>query len=38
MQITKTSEKYPDPTANWFRSNVQYDLFTYATDGVRSDF
>ena len=38
MQITKTAEKYPDPTANWFRSNVQYDLFTYATDGVRSDF
>ena len=38
MDITKTEEKYPDPSANWFRSNVQYDLFTYATDGVRSDF
>jgi len=38
MEITKTSEQYPDPTANWFRSNVQYDLFTYATDGVRADF
>jgi hypothetical protein len=38
MNITKTSDKYPKPTANWFRSNVQYDLFTYATDGVRADF
>ena len=38
MNITKTSEQYPKPTANWFRSNVQYDLFTYATDGVRADF
>ena len=38
MSITKTKEKYPDPSANWFRSNVQYDLFTYATDGIRSDF
>jgi|TARA_R110000824_G_scaffold196341_4_gene379543 hypothetical protein len=38
MEITKTAEKYPDPSENWFRSNVQYDLFTYATDGVRSDF
>ena len=38
MTITKTKEKYPEPTANWFRSNVQYDLFTYATDGVRADF
>ena len=38
MNITKTKEKYPDPSSNWFRSNVQYDLFTYATDGVRSDF
>ena len=38
MNITKTSEQYPKPTTNWFRSNVQYDLFTYATDGVRADF
>lgn len=38
MEITKTAEKYPDPSENWFRSNVQYDLFTYATDGVRADF
>tara|TARA_R110000737_G_scaffold87030_1_gene119709 strand:- start:36 stop:8735 length:8700 start_codon:yes stop_codon:yes gene_type:complete len=38
MNITKTKEKYPDPSSNWFRSNVQYDLFTYATDGVRADF
>jgi hypothetical protein len=38
MTITKTKEKYPDPTPNWFKSNVQYDLFTYATDGVRADF
>ena len=38
MNITKTKEKYPDPSSNWFRSNVQYDLFTYATDGIRSDF
>ena len=38
MNITKTTQKYPKPTANWFRSNVQYDLFTYATDGVRADF
>jgi len=38
MNITKTKQKYPEPTENWFRSNVQYDLFTHATDGVRSDF
>ncbi len=38
MNITKTSEQYPKPSTNWFRSNVQYDLFTYATDGVRADF
>tara|TARA_R110002050_G_scaffold18183_5_gene53236 strand:- start:1835 stop:11044 length:9210 start_codon:yes stop_codon:yes gene_type:complete len=38
MNITKTSQQYPKPTTNWFRSNVQYDLFTYATDGVRADF
>ena len=38
MDITKTKEKYPEPSANWFRSNVQYDLFTHATDGVRADF
>tara|TARA_B110000908_G_C10267737_1_gene466237 strand:- start:32 stop:9532 length:9501 start_codon:yes stop_codon:yes gene_type:complete len=38
MNITKTKEKYPEPKDNWFRSNVQYDLFTHATDGVRSDF
>ena len=38
MNITKTKEKYPEPKENWFRSNVQYDLFTHATDGVRSDF
>jgi len=38
MDITKTKEKYPEPKQNWFRSNVQYDLFTHATDGVRADF
>ncbi len=38
MDITKTKEKYPEPKENWFRSNVQYDLFTHATDGVRADF
>ncbi len=38
MDITKTKEKYPEPKDGWFRSNVQYDLFTHATDGVRSDF
>lgn len=38
MNITKTKEKYPEPKENWFRSNVQYDLFTHATDGVRADF
>tara|TARA_R110002074_G_scaffold71519_6_gene165322 strand:+ start:403 stop:9654 length:9252 start_codon:yes stop_codon:yes gene_type:complete len=38
MNITKTTQQYPKPSANWFRSNVQYDLFTYATDGVRADF
>ena len=38
MNITKTTQQYPKPTTNWFRSNVQYDLFTYATDGVRADF
>ena len=38
MNITKTKEKYPEPKKNWFRSNVQYDLFTHATDGVRADF
>mgnify|MGYP003639859116 CR=1 FL=1 len=38
MEITKTKEQYPKPSKNWFKSNIQYDLFTYATDGVRSDF
>ena len=38
MKITKTKEQYPKPSKSWFKSNIQYDLFTYATDGVRSDF
>tara|TARA_R110000824_G_scaffold397059_1_gene599464 strand:+ start:372 stop:10103 length:9732 start_codon:yes stop_codon:yes gene_type:complete len=38
MEITKTKESYPEPSDTWFRSNVQYDLFTHATDGVRADF
>tara|TARA_R110000824_G_scaffold401705_1_gene613823 strand:+ start:8570 stop:17620 length:9051 start_codon:yes stop_codon:yes gene_type:complete len=38
MEITKTAEKYPNPSNNWFRSNIQYDLFNYATEGVRAKF
>ena len=38
MAITKTKEKFPSPSENWFSSNIRYDLFKYANEGVRTRF
>ena len=38
MAITKTKEKFPSPGENWFSSNIRYDLFKYANEGVRTRF
>ena len=38
MAITKTKDKFPSPSENWFSSNIRYDLFKYANEGVRTRF
>ena len=38
MAITKTKDKFPLPSENWFSSNIRYDLFKYANEGVRTRF
>jgi len=38
MGITKTKELFPRPSETWFSSNIRYELFKYATEGVRGHF
>ena len=38
MKITKTDKVFPEPGETWYSSNVRYELFKYATEGVRGEF
>ena len=38
MGITKTKELFPRPSETWYSSNIRFELFKYATEGVRSHF
>ena len=38
MGITKTKELFPKPSETWYSSNIRFELFKYATEGVRSHF
>ena len=38
MGITKTDRVFPRPGETWFSSNTRYELYKYATEGVRGEF
>ena len=38
MGITKTKKVFPRPGETWFSSNTRYELYKYATEGVRAEF
>ena len=38
MSITKTDKVFPKPGETWYSSNIRYELFKYATEGVRGEF
>ena len=38
MGITKTKELFPRPSETWYSSNIRFELFKYATEGVRGHF
>ena len=38
MSITKTDRVFPRPGETWYSSNIRYELFKYATEGVRGEF
>jgi hypothetical protein len=37
LDITKTEDKFPKPDESWYGSNIKYDLYSYATEGVRKE-